>query len=195
MIWGRCCCVYAEHERPQSQYPPPPMPTAPPPLHLSLHLFLLLQRQWKSVSRRRQRGLLGSSSSPRPSSPYAPQLPFRTPPLQPIHPGKPKKWLFIRILVWYCSAAHKRCFIVLEASPLSQRETITWNCILRVYNKCHFFLSLPLSVLSGGFGHPTQTALALSGQIVVGVAVLHEALEGLGLLWEHGGEICPLGLQ
>lgn len=106
-----------------------------------------------------------------------------------------KKWLFIRILVWYCSAPHKRCFIVLEASPLSQRETITWNCILRVYNKCHFFLSLPLSVLSGGFGHPTQTALALSGQIVVGVAVLHEALEGLGLLWEHGGEICPLGLQ
>lgn len=84
---------------------------------------------------------------------------------------------------------------MLEASPLSQRETITWNCLFRVYNKCHFFLSLPLSVLSGGFGHPTRTALALSGQIVVGVAVLHEALEGLGRLWEYGGEICPLGLQ
>lgn len=34
------------------------------------------------------RGLWSSSSSPRPSSPYAPQLPFRTPPLQPIHLGK-----------------------------------------------------------------------------------------------------------
>lgn len=98
------------------------------------------------------RGLWSSSSSPRPSSPYAPQLPFRTPPLQPIHLGKlppptpQKKWLFIRILVCYCSAPHKRVFIVLEASPLSQRETITWNCLFRVYNKCHFFLSLPLSV-------------------------------------------------
>lgn len=56
-------------------------------------------------------------------------------------------------------------------------------------------VSAPQCVLSGGFGHPTQTALALSGQIVVGVAVLHEALEGLGPLWEHAGKICPLGLQ
>lgn len=50
-------------------------------------------------------------------------------------------------------------------------------------------------VLSGGFGQATRTALVLCGQIVVGVAVLHEALEGLGRLWEYGGEICPLGLQ
>lgn len=55
--------------------------------------------------------------------------------------------------------------------------------------------SAPQCVLSGGFGHPTPTALALSDQIVVGVVVLHEALEGLGRLWEYGGEICPLGLQ
>lgn len=56
-------------------------------------------------------------------------------------------------------------------------------------------VSAPQCVLSGGFGHPTRTALALSGQIVVGVAALHEALEGLGRLWEYEGEICPLGLQ
>lgn len=36
-------------------------------------------------------GLQGSSSSPCPSSPNAAQLPFRTPSLQPIHPGEPKK--------------------------------------------------------------------------------------------------------
>ena len=30
-----------------------------------------------------------------------------------------------------------------------------------------------------------------SGQIVVGVAVLHAALEGLGRLWEHGGRALP----
>lgn len=36
-------------------------------------------------------GLRGSSSCPRPSSVNAAQLPFRTPPLHPIHPGEPKK--------------------------------------------------------------------------------------------------------
>lgn len=36
-----------------------------------------------------------------------------------------KKWLFIRILVWYCSAPHKRRFIMWRDSPFSRRETIT----------------------------------------------------------------------
>lgn len=43
-------------------------------------------------------------------------------------------------------------------------------------------VSAPQCVLSGGFGHRARTALALERQIVMGEAVLHEALEGLGRL-------------
>lgn len=43
-------------------------------------------------------------------------------------------------------------------------------------------VSPPQCVLSGGFGHRAWMALALKRPDLVGVAVLHEALEGLGRL-------------
>lgn len=33
-----------------------------------------------------------------------------------------KKWLFIRILVWYCSAPHKRRFIMCRDPPFSREK-------------------------------------------------------------------------
>lgn len=33
-----------------------------------------------------------------------------------------KKWLFIRILVWYCSAPHKRRFIMWKDPPFSREK-------------------------------------------------------------------------
>lgn len=69
----------------QSQYP---TTTPPPPVFASFSVpgaVMGVSIQEEAM------GLWGSSSSPRPSSPNAAQLPFRTPPLQPIHPGEPKK--------------------------------------------------------------------------------------------------------
>lgn len=52
-----------------------------------------------------------------------------------------KKWLFIRILVLYCSVPHKRRFIMLEASPLfaernNNLELSFLECIINVISSC-----------------------------------------------------------
>lgn len=69
----------------------------------------------------------GLLAKPSPLLPECGTAAFQNP-AAPAHSSwraKKKKWLFIRILVWYCSAPHKRRFIMLEA----ERETISWNCL------------------------------------------------------------------
>lgn len=61
-------------------------------MHSSTCLCILpCSSEWERGSRKEAGGLQGSSSSPRPSSPNAAQLPFRTPPLQPHSSWRAKK--------------------------------------------------------------------------------------------------------
>ena len=84
------------------------------------------------------KGVRGSSPSPRPS-PNAAQLPFRTLPLQPIHPGEPppkkkkkrkrKKSGYLLEYLFCIVLCHTKDVHYVRSRPLSQRETITWNCL------------------------------------------------------------------
>ena len=124
----------------QSQYP---SPSSTLHHHHHLHLPLLASFSVSKISNGSQYpgGGDGAAGLLLKSSPLLPECgtaAFQNP-AAPAHSSwrakkkkkkkKKKKWLFIRILVLYCSEPHKRRFIMLEASPLSQRETITWNCL------------------------------------------------------------------
>lgn len=76
-------------------------------------------------------GVRGSSPSPRPSSVNAAQLPFRTPPLQPIHPGEAKKsGYLLEYLFGIVLRRTKDASLCFEAKPPFRREeTITRNCL------------------------------------------------------------------
>lgn len=93
--------------------------------------------------REETRGLWGSSSSPGPSSLNAAQLPFRTPPLQPIHPRKQKKKKVgiyqNTCFVLFC-ATQKTLHYVRSKPPFSERnnnlELSFLECIINVISSC-----------------------------------------------------------
>lgn len=141
----------------QSQYRPLPTPFPPP------HLCVLFCSRISNGSQYPGGGEGGAGaprqvlapplrmrhsclSEPRRSSPFilesTPPPPLHT----HTHSSPPtithtKKWLFIRILVLYCSVPHKRRFIMLEASPLfaernNNLELSFLECIINVISSC-----------------------------------------------------------